>query len=75
MVCVVPEGALGKSKSSSHTGSSGGQRAKGDVLKVTGSGVIYVENPADFIASKRVQRTIATVNKGIEKAAQKSTAG
>ena len=46
--------------------SDGSERADGDRLRVTGSGVLYVENVDDFLASKRVQKTISSVNRGIE---------
>lgn len=46
--------------------SDSSKRADGDRLRVTGSGVLYVENVDDFLASKRVQKTILSVNRSIE---------
>ncbi len=46
--------------------SDSSKRANGDRLRVTGSGALYVENVDDFLASKRVQKTISSVNRSIE---------
>lgn len=45
-------------------------RATGDRLRVTGSGALYVENVDDFLASKRVQKTISSVNRRVAHADQ-----
>ena len=46
--------------------SDSSKRANGDRLRVTGSGALYVENVDDFLASKRVQKTISSVNRSID---------
>lgn len=58
--------ALPKQTDDQNQKSDSSKRANGDRLRVTGSGALYVENVDDFLASKRVRKTISSVNRSIE---------
>ena len=58
--------ALPKQTDAQNQKNDSSERANGDRLRVTGSGALYVENVGDFLASKRVQKTISGVNRSIE---------
>ena len=67
--------ALPKQTDDQDQKSESSERANGDRLRVTGSGALYVEDVDDFLASKRVQKTISSVNRSVNRSIEVAETG